>query len=82
MVAGAMATSPSATSCSYRRLPDALNYTVDLIQSCKNSLERLYTCRENLDFALTQNPPRQDETPSWQRPWGWEGIQQRPWMTT
>ena len=34
------------------RMP--LNYTVDLIESCKNSLERLYTCRENLDFALTK----------------------------
>lgn len=32
------------------RMP--LNYTVDLIESCKNSLERLYTCRENLDFAI------------------------------
>jgi cysteinyl-tRNA synthetase len=32
------------------RMP--LNYTVDLIESSKNSLERLYTCRENLDFAL------------------------------
>lgn len=32
------------------RMP--LNYTVDLIESCKNSLERLYTCRENLDFQL------------------------------
>ena len=29
-----------------------LNYTVDLIESCKNSLERLYTCRDNLDFAI------------------------------
>ncbi|MDD4849420.1 MAG: cysteine--tRNA ligase [Gemmiger sp.] len=32
------------------RMP--LNYTIALIESCKNSLERLYTCRENLDFAL------------------------------
>ena len=32
------------------RMP--LNYTVDLIESCKNSLERLYTCRDNLDFAI------------------------------
>lgn len=30
------------------RMP--LNYTVDLIESCKNSLERLYTCRDNLDL--------------------------------
>ena len=34
------------------RMP--LNYTVELIESCKNSLERLYTCRENLDFMLGQ----------------------------
>ena len=37
------------------RMP--LNYTVDLIESCKNSLERLYTCRENLDFALSKDRP-------------------------
>lgn len=29
-----------------------LNYTAELIEACKNSLERLYTCRENLDFML------------------------------
>lgn len=29
-----------------------LNYTAELIESCKSSLERLYTCRENLDFAI------------------------------
>ena len=34
------------------RMP--LNYTVELIESCKNSLERLYTCRENLDFNLNR----------------------------
>ena len=33
------------------RMP--LNYTVDLIESCKNSLDRLYTCRDNLDFAIS-----------------------------
>ena len=42
------------------RMP--LNYTVDLIESCKNSLERLYTCRENLDFALTKDNFGTDET--------------------
>jgi cysteinyl-tRNA synthetase len=42
------------------RMP--LNYTVELIESCKNSLERLYTCRENLDFALTKNAFGTDET--------------------
>ena len=29
-----------------------LNYTKEVIESCKASLERLYTCRNNLDFAL------------------------------
>ena len=29
-----------------------LNYTKEVIESCKASLERLYTCRDNLDFAL------------------------------
>ena len=32
------------------RMP--LNYTVDLLNSCKASLERLYTCRDNLDFLI------------------------------
>ena len=38
------------------------NYTVDLIERCKNSLERLYTCRENLDFALSKTEFGTDET--------------------
>ncbi len=42
------------------RMP--LNYTVELIESCKNSLERLYTCRENLDFALGRASFGTDET--------------------
>ena len=42
------------------RMP--LNYTVDLIESCKNSLERLYTCRENLDFALGKDSFGTDDT--------------------
>jgi cysteinyl-tRNA synthetase len=41
------------------RMP--LNYTVELIESCKNSLERLYTCRENLDFALQKQAFGADE---------------------
>ena len=28
------------------------NYTKEVIESCKNSLERLYNCREKLEFAL------------------------------
>ena len=29
-----------------------INYSVDIIEQAKNSLERLYTCRDNLDFAI------------------------------
>lgn len=29
-----------------------INYTAELIESCKSALERLYTCRDNLDFAI------------------------------
>ena len=29
-----------------------INYSVDVIEQAKNSLERLYTCRDNIDFAL------------------------------
>ena len=36
-------------SCQYR---SPINYSFDAIEQCKASLERLYTCRDNLDFAL------------------------------
>ena len=42
------------------RMP--LNYTVELIESCKSSLERLYTCRDNLDFAIKNAPAEGEET--------------------
>ncbi len=29
-----------------------INYSVDIIEQAKNSLERLYTCRNNIDFAI------------------------------
>lgn len=29
-----------------------INYTQEVIQQCRSSLDRLYTCRDNLDFAL------------------------------
>ena len=29
-----------------------INYSIDIIEQAKNSLERLYTCRDNIDFAL------------------------------
>lgn len=36
-------------SCQYR---SPINYSFDAIEQCKASLERMYTCRDNLDFAL------------------------------
>lgn len=29
-----------------------INYSIDIIEQCQNALDRLYTCRESLDFAL------------------------------
>lgn len=29
-----------------------INYSIDIIEQCKASLSRLYTCRDSLDFAL------------------------------
>ncbi len=29
-----------------------VNFTLDILRQCKSGLERLYTCRSNLDFAL------------------------------
>ena len=36
-------------SSSYR---SPINYSIDIINQCKASLNRLYTCRDSLDFAL------------------------------
>ncbi|MGN1117405.1 MAG: cysteine--tRNA ligase [Acutalibacteraceae bacterium] len=36
-------------SCQYR---SPINYSFDAVEQCKASLTRLYTCRNNLDFAL------------------------------
>ena len=36
-------------SCQYR---SPINYSYEVIEQVKNSLERLYTCRNNIDFAL------------------------------
>ncbi len=36
------------------RMP--LNYTLTVIESAKASLERMYTCRDNLDFAIGNAP--------------------------
>ncbi|HHU84129.1 MAG TPA: cysteine--tRNA ligase [Clostridiales bacterium] len=35
-------------SCHYR---SPINYSYDIVEQCKASLQRLYTCREGLDFA-------------------------------
>ena len=29
-----------------------INYSTDIIEQCQSALQRLYTCRESLDFAL------------------------------
>lgn len=29
-----------------------INYSLDIIEQCKSALDRLYTCRDSLDFAL------------------------------
>lgn len=36
-------------SSSYR---SPINYSVDIIEQCKSALQRLYTCRDNIDFEL------------------------------
>ncbi len=45
-------------SCQYR---SPINYSFDAIEQCKASLERLYTCRDNLDFALKNAKAEADE---------------------
>ncbi len=45
-------------SCQYR---SPINYSFDAIEQCKSSLERLYTCRDNLDFALKNAKDEADE---------------------
>ena len=39
-----------------------INYSVDIIEQSKNALERLYTCRNNIDFAIS-NAADGGETP-------------------
>ena len=40
-----------------------INYSVDILEQGKNALERLYTCRNNIDFAL-QNAQDGGEVPA------------------
>ena len=46
-------------TCQYR---SPINYSYEVIEQAKNSLERLYTCRDNIDFAL-KNAPDGGEIP-------------------
>ena len=47
-------------SCHYR---SPINYSAEVIKQAKNSLERLYACRDNIDFAL-KNAPEGGEVPA------------------
>ena len=38
-----------------------INYNLDIIAQCKASLDRLYTCRSNMDFAMENAAPAQTE---------------------
>ena len=40
-------------SSSYR---SPINYSIEIIEQCKASLSRLYTCRDSLDFELKNAP--------------------------
>ena len=39
-----------------------INYSLEIIEQCKSALERLYTCRESLDFALKNAKDIPDDT--------------------
>lgn len=39
-----------------------INYNLDIIEQCKSALDRLYTCRESLDFALKNAEDIADDT--------------------
>lgn len=39
-----------------------INYNLDIIEQCKSALDRLYTCRESLDFALKNAEDIKDDT--------------------
>ena len=45
-----------------------INYSVDIIEQSKNALERLYNCRDNLDFAL-KNAPGKDGSAEFCNKW-------------
>ncbi len=39
-----------------------INYNLDIIEQCKSALDRLYTCRESLDFSLKNAEDIEDDT--------------------
>lgn len=39
-----------------------INYSLEIIEQCKSALERLYTCRDSLDFALKNAKVIPDDT--------------------
>ena len=39
-----------------------INYNLEIIEQCKSALERLYTCRESLDFAIKNANDMDDDT--------------------
>lgn len=41
------------------RMP--INYSTDIIEQCKASLDRLHTCKENMEFILSQKNSGSDE---------------------
>ncbi len=38
-----------------------INYNLEIIEQCKSALERLYTCRESLDFAIKNAADTEDD---------------------
>ncbi len=40
-----------------------INYSVDIIEQSKNALERLYNCRDNIDFALKNAGDGEENAP-------------------
>ena len=40
-----------------------INYSIDIIEQSKNALERLYNCRDNIDFALKSAADGEENAP-------------------
>lgn len=38
-----------------------INYSLEIIEQCRAALDRLYTCRDNLDFAIGNSSDKQTE---------------------